>query len=130
MHRQSRKRDAILAAVRETKTHPSAAWVYARLKPEFPELSLGTVYRNLAAFRDEGRIRCVATPDGEERFDGDTRDHPHFLCESCGAVTDVETPEIAPETLPPGYVVRERQILYRGLCPECAKLTGGSARAR
>ena len=130
MHRKSRKRDAILTAVRETKTHPSAAWVYARLKPEYPELSLGTVYRNLAAFRDEGRIRCVATPDGEERFDGDTRDHPHFLCEGCGAVTDVETTEQAADRLPQGYVVLERQVLYRGFCPDCAKLTGEEARAR
>ena len=55
-HKRSRKRDAILACVRSTTAHPTADWVYARLKPEIPDLSLGTVYRNLAMFKREGLI--------------------------------------------------------------------------
>ena len=55
-HRYSKKREAILEAMRSTLEHPSAEWIYAKLKPEFPDLSLGTVYRNLAFFRAVGLL--------------------------------------------------------------------------
>ena len=64
-----RKRDAILACLRSTTEHPSAEWIYAQLKPEIPDLSLGTVYRNLRLFLQEGLIISVGTVDGLERFD-------------------------------------------------------------
>ena len=54
IQKKSRKRDAILACVCSTDTHPTAEWVYTQLKPDIPDLSLGTVYRNLAMFRREG----------------------------------------------------------------------------
>ena len=54
-----RKRDAILTCLKETTVHPSAEWIYAQLKPSIPDLSLGTVYRNLAAFKTEGVIASV-----------------------------------------------------------------------
>ena len=57
--KHSKKRDAILECVRSTTAHPSAEWIYAQLKPQIPDLSLGTVYRNLAAFKQEiGRASC------------------------------------------------------------------------
>ena len=40
MKKYSHKREAILRAIQDTDTHPSASWVYERLKPEFPDLSL------------------------------------------------------------------------------------------
>ena len=64
--KHSKKRDAIYECVRSTKTHPSAEWVYSRLKPEIPDLSLGTVYRNLAMFKQEGDIISVGTVGGLE----------------------------------------------------------------
>ena len=60
----SRKREAILQAVRSTTLHPSAEWVYRELKPVFPDLSLGTVYRNLAQFKVDGVIVSVGTVNG------------------------------------------------------------------
>ena len=50
MKRHSKKRDAILTCLRQTKSHPTAEWIYQKLKPEYPNLSLGTVYRNLSEF--------------------------------------------------------------------------------
>ena len=49
--RHSPKREAILECLRSSICHPSAEWVYAQLKPRIPDLSLATVYRNLARFR-------------------------------------------------------------------------------
>ena len=86
----SRKREAILQAVRGTTLHPSAEWVYRELKPVFPDLSLGTVYRNLAQFKADGMIVSVGTVNGQERFDGATQPHSHFVCDKCGCVLDVE----------------------------------------
>ncbi|NLG92671.1 MAG: transcriptional repressor, partial [Clostridiales bacterium] len=60
----SRKREAILKAIRSTTTHPTAEWVYQKVKPEYPDLSLGTVYRNIAQFKKDGPIICVGIVNG------------------------------------------------------------------
>ena len=86
IRKRSRKRDAILACVRATTCHPSAEWVYQRLKPTIPDLSLGTVYRNLSMFKDEGLVISVGTVGGLERFDGNITDYRlsfYGLCPDC-----------------------------------------------
>ena len=70
--RQSKKRDAIHEILLASYDHPSVEEIYRRLKPDIPDLSLGTVYRNLALFREEGKAMSVATVAGQERFDGRT----------------------------------------------------------
>ena len=69
----SKKRQAILDALRNTTEHPSAEMLYARLKPEYPDLSLGTVYRNLAMFIRDGAVISVGTVSGQERYDAITK---------------------------------------------------------
>lgn len=91
--RNSQKRDAILDVIRSTTIHPSAEWVYEQLKPVYPDLSLGTVYRNISVFRELGEIISVGHVNGQERFDGNTLPHTHFVCACCGRVLDVDTPE-------------------------------------
>lgn len=116
--RRSRKRDAILEALRATKAHPSAEWIYASVKKEVPDLSLGTVYRNLSRFVQEGSAIRVATVEGQERFDADTSPHAHFICRVCGDVADiggiprVDTPDV-------DGVVEGYQLNYHGLCRIC-----------
>ena len=87
--RYSPKRDAILQCLRSTTCHPSAEWVYSQLKPTIPDLSLATVYRNLARFRAEGAVQVIGCVDGEDRYDGDTAPHGHFICRTCGSVIDL-----------------------------------------
>lgn len=99
MKRHSKKRDAILTCLRQTKSHPTAEWIYQKLKPEYPNLSLGTVYRNLSEFKREGVIATVGVVDGLERFDGDTSAHSHLICRECGAVVDVNTAEVSDQLL-------------------------------
>ena len=70
-----KKREAILNCLRSTNTHPTAEWVYAQLKTEYPDISLGTVYRNLALFKEQGLVISVGTVGGVERFDADTEPH-------------------------------------------------------
>ena len=92
--KQFRKRNAILHYLQETKAHPSAETVYADLKQQIPDLSMGTVYRNLNLFRQQGLASVIATVQGVERFDANTDPHVHFICTGCGAVTDLMEMEI------------------------------------
>ncbi len=121
-HKRSRKRDAILACVRSTTAHPTADWVYARLKPEIPDLSLGTVYRNLNLLADAGEILSIKTPGGS-RFDRTVEPHAHIICTSCSRVIDVPLPfdaqldAKASEQI--GWHVTSHYTIFEGLCPDC-----------
>lgn len=119
--KHSKKRDAILECVRSTKTHPSAEWVYAQLKPTIPDLSLGTVYRNLALFKQEGIIGSMGVVAGMERFEGNTRPHAHFVCSHCSAVIDVDSVD-PPDELCKKVTcgsVQECVLTFTGVCNQC-----------
>ncbi len=122
--KQFRKRNAILGYLRQTDAHPSAEMVYTHLKPDFPDLSLGTVYRNLSMFKDKGEIISLGTVNGVERFDGNTAPHVHFVCTDCSGVTDL--PKIAvPEALnqevhhQTGGQINMCQLTFVGQCKNC-----------
>lgn len=91
-HKNSRKRTAILEALCATKEHPTAEMIYDTLKGDIPDLSLGTVYRNLSMFCEEGKAQSIGKVGGRERFDGRTESHPHFVCRVCSRVLDVDVP--------------------------------------
>ena len=123
--KQFRKRNAILSYLQSTTDHPSAEMVYAGLKPEIPDLSLGTVYRNLSLFKQQGLVSSVATVKGVERFDGNTSPHVHFLCTECDAVIDLTQVQV-PDSLRSiaescsGGQVEQCQLSFSGLCRDCA----------
>ncbi len=119
-----RKRDAILAYLRSTNLHPSADMVYSELKPEIPDLSLGTVYRNLSMFRQQGTIISVGTVNGVERFDGNIHPHVHFVCQCCNAVIDMpqmQIPEMMMQSAQSqlGGHVDTCQLTFVGQCRNC-----------
>ena len=122
-----RKRDAILSCLRQTTEHPSADWVYAKLKPEIPDLALGTVYRNLTLFKDQGLIASLGTVGGVERFDGNVTPHVHFICTACHRVTDLSQIQV-PEELnasasrASGGQVESCQLTFRGRCAGCKEI--------
>lgn len=122
-----RKRDAILNCVRSTDTHPSADWVFEHVKAQMPDISLATVYRNLALFKDQGLIASLGTVQGVERFDGNTDPHVHFVCTGCGCIVDL--PQIrVPDELnmavarSSGGQVNHCQLTFTGLCAQCRNL--------
>lgn len=88
--RYSKKREAIYNALAHTHEHPSAEWLYQQLKPEYPDLSLATVYRNLKELVSQGEAIVVGTLEGKERFDACHHPHAHLLCRGCGCVLDIE----------------------------------------
>ena len=120
-----RKRDAILNYLRCSTEHPSAETVYAALKAEIPDLSLGTVYRNIALFKQQGLIMSLGSVDGVERYDGNIDPHVHFVCTGCGTVTDLHGMQI-PEELnaaaarEANAAVDQCHLTFHGRCRTCA----------
>ena len=128
----SRKRAAIYDVVCATKVHPTAEWVYEALKPDYPDLSLGTVYRNLKKFCESGKMRRVGVINGQEHFDADVSRHSHFVCSACGRVLDIFEPRVEEETVAAleerySLLIQSEDILFNGICPDCQKKAAPAA---
>lgn len=122
--KQFRKRNAILAFLRQSKAHPSAEDIYRSLQQEHSDISLASVYRNIKLFKDEGLIISLGTVNGIERLDGRVDPHVHFACNVCGAVLDVPDVDV-PESISRAAVdslgcqVEEAQLMLTGICKNC-----------
>lgn len=90
MKKYSRQREAVLSVLKNTTSHPTAGWVYEEVRKVIPNVSLGTVYRNLSELCATGDVMGFATGDGTEHFDGNTMAHPHFCCNECKRILDVD----------------------------------------
>jgi Fe2+ or Zn2+ uptake regulation protein len=114
----------MLELLQNTEKHPSADWIYDQLKREFPNLSMGTVYRNLNILMDQGLVRKLEFGSTFDRFDARTEHHYHFICEQCGKIVDLDiTVDAGLEEQArkaTGYLIRWHRIEFFGLCDECA----------
>lgn len=90
----SRQREMIMDFLMTRKDHPTADIVYRNVRKQNPNISLGTVYRNLTLLADIGEISRLRVGDGVDHFDADTSLHYHFVCTECGSVTDLEMDSI------------------------------------
>lgn len=119
----SRQRECIREYVRSCKEHPTADSIYGVMKEEFPNISLGTVYRNLSLLVELGEITKISIDNGPDRFDCNTKPHSHFICTHCHCIQDIEIPEIdcvvekASEDIN-GKISAHRTTLY-GICKQC-----------
>lgn len=121
--RKTKQKEAILGVLRGTNSHPTADWVYNEVKKEIPNISLGTVYRNLRILCQRGEILELNLCGNLSRFDARRDTHYHFRCEKCGQVFDIDEPvnkeiddRIARKT---GFKVIYHKLEFRGLCREC-----------
>ena len=126
--KHSRKRDSILQVIKSSCAHPGAKDIYEKLKPQIPDLSLGTVYRNLNLFTKDGLAAFVGTINGEERFDGVVTPHPHVCCTKCGKIADLGDDHSAKfskhiQTRIPGFTIDMRNVTLYGMCDECRETT-------
>ena len=124
----SRQREAILQFLMTRKDHPTADAVYANIRKEFPNISLGTVYRNLSLLSELGEIKRLTTGDGPDRFDGATSTHHHFICRKCHCVTDLtmrdisEIKNVAAENF--RGTIEDYSVIYYGICENCKNHPG------
>lgn len=90
----SRQRQLIKDFLMTRKDHPTADAVYMNVRREYPNISLGTVYRNLSLLTDLGEIKRLQVGDGVDHYDADTSQHYHVICTECGSVTDLKVNDI------------------------------------
>ena len=121
----SRKRQAIYELLLSTKEHPSAEWIYNSLKSEYPDLSLGTVYRNLKVLEENQVVKSVAVVGGCERYDARMSQHSHFVCKRCGKVEDIFYCEDMTDLLEIIHISSDHHIdnynlIFYGNCSKCS----------
>lgn len=118
--RNTKQRDLILKIVNSSYSHPNAEDIYKECQKVIPNISLGTVYRNLNQLVDLNKIKRLKTSDNKDHFDRfDT--HNHFYCIKCGYIMDIPCNTIPKEELLNGYKIIDCYINYRGVCKECQK---------
>ncbi len=133
--RETRQRRVVYETVKATNCHPTADWIFEKVRDTIPNVSLGTVYRNLAVLRDEGLIRELYGHDRKAHYDAETSAHAHFVCSHCGAIHDVFGPlQIDWRALKElvGCRVDEQRIEFSGSCAAClhrSRNAGSGARA-
>ncbi|MCH8011420.1 MAG: transcriptional repressor [Candidatus Marinimicrobia bacterium] len=119
--RYSKQRKEILEIIKTTNSHPTADWIYERVRTQIPNISLGTVYRNLRQLVDNDLIHA-RTVNGMVHYDGNLGDHQHFYCTDCGILYDLDlsledfVSEIT-ENL--GHVIHECDLQFNGICNSC-----------
>ena len=118
--RFSRQRQLIYDIIKGRCDHPTADMIYQSAREVEPNISLGTVYRNLKLLADEGDIITLETEDKRLHYDGDTSRHSHFICNSCGHIIDLFKPAETPKELKEmGLTVTGEKCVYYGLCTKC-----------
>ena len=123
MARKSRQKEAIFKVLKGATSHPTAEWVYERVRREIPNISLGTVYRDLKLLKQEGEILELGLAGTQSRFDGKAENHYHFRCLKCNHIFDVDGPvdkeldeRLAQKA---GFTVFEHRLEFHGLCKDC-----------
>lgn len=89
MLKYSKQRESIKNFLVTRYDHPTAETIYLNIRREFPNISLGTVYRNLNLLAEIGEIQKLSPGIGPDRFDGNPAPHYHFICRHCGCVMDL-----------------------------------------
>lgn len=121
--KRSRQRERIFHVLRRTREHPTAEWIFERVREEMPRISLGTVYRNLHVLAKQGMVRELDFGEGTKRYDAFLSPHYHFVCELCGSVKDLEVDPLEDvnqriQLLVPEQIHTHKLDFY-GTCSKC-----------
>jgi Fur family peroxide stress response transcriptional regulator len=123
--KHSNQRDTILENVLERTDHPTADMVYEEVRKKLPNISLGTVYRNLNMLVELGQIRKIIMPVVSDRFDKTLENHYHLYCKNCNSIHDVMLPNITDIDMivekDTGYKNVSHDIVFTGICKKCQK---------
>ncbi len=102
--------------------HPTAMDVYLRMREIYPNISMGTVYRNLKHLSEQGDIIIIGSVNDCDRFDHNTYLHFHLVCEKCGKIFDLPVSSGFIEALDSqNFKVNSMKVLISGHCSECVK---------
>lgn len=121
--KHSKQREVIYHFLMTREDHPTADVVYTGVRREIPNISLGTVYRNLQLLSEVGQIQKVNVGDGVDHFDADISLHYHFRCRTCGAVRDLKLKPLPFDpkdlVLDFGGQIDATTTYFEGVCADC-----------
>ncbi|HIX60264.1 MAG TPA: transcriptional repressor [Candidatus Blautia gallistercoris] len=121
----SRQRESIKKFVQSRYDHPTADTVYENIRLIYPNISLGTVYRNLSLLADLGELNRITTDGGADRFDGNTAPHNHFICRKCHKVIDLDMEAIdhIMDMAAKNFkgTIDSYTTYFHGLCEDCSE---------
>lgn len=121
--RHTKQLEVIWEAIKDETSHPTADQIFEKVRAVIPNISLGTVYRNLQKLVAEKRLQ-VLTVGRTQRFDPMVKRHGHFVCEKCERLYDIQADprnEVFPSSLPPeGFTVTSHQLSVYGVCDRCS----------
>jgi Fur family peroxide stress response transcriptional regulator len=123
IERKSKQRDAIISELCSRFDHPTAMELYLSVREKIPNLSLGTLYRNLSQLEENGMVLRI--PDGAtDRFDGNVNPHAHFKCTSCNQVYDLMSFKNDSLTFSDEIIsqVNNYSLMAFGFCKNCNKI--------
>ncbi|GMK46355.1 MULTISPECIES: peroxide-responsive transcriptional repressor PerR [Paenibacillus] len=123
--RMTPQRHAILSYLMGSMSHPTADEIYKSLSPNFPSMSVATIYNNLRLFVEAGLVRELTYGDDSSRFDADLSDHYHAICKSCGQIVDFEYPPLLEveraASNKTGFMVEGHRMEIYGVCSSCSE---------
>ena len=118
--RPTQQRVAVYQYLAAHPIHPTAETIYRELIAQYPSFSRATVYNSLHKLAEAGLIKVLTIDPDEQRFDGTVRDHGHFRCVRCGAVTDFPVDYAAAlAEFPPQAMLMTRELFCTGVCAGC-----------
>lgn len=121
--RMTPQRYAILEYMASSETHPTADDIFKSLSPQYPNMSVATVYNNLRMFKEAGLIKELTYGDSSSRFDFDTHDHYHVICEKCKKIVDFQYPALHEVEMlakhVTGFEVNSHRLELYGVCADC-----------
>lgn len=125
------QRTAIYEALIRSTAHPTAEDLFTQVAPQFPMMSLNTVYYTLGVLRTSGLVHEVNIGHDRARFDANLSPHHHLICLGCQAVIDVMDPRLnrlnSPVGIPTDFEITSYQVAFRGFCGTCRRLPRGSS---
>jgi Fe2+ or Zn2+ uptake regulation protein len=123
--RATGQRLAILRALREDRTHPSAEELFDKLKSRYATLSLSTVYKSLQTLAERGVVQTIDGGTGRQRFEGQPKPHHHAVCVVCGRVIDIPYDAYPigphPRHVHAEFVVHNVKVYFTGRCQTCVR---------
>ena len=121
----SKQRNTILNIVKNNCNHPDAYTIYCLARKELPNISLGTVYRNLNLLAELGEIKKITVPNGNDRFDKTVINHSHFHCIKCSNVFDIDI-KLDNSIIEKNNMckIMTHDIVASGICKNCLKKEG------
>ncbi len=123
--RNSRQRTLVFDALKASHEHPNAEEIYLAVKEQMPDISLGTVYRNLNLLEQMRMVNRIHTGVSGDRFDAVVSEHPHIICTKCGRVADIaccideEIAQLREKLQKSAAQIEALQIMAWGVCDHC-----------